>query len=104
MKTFFSFAYRGNAMLRFGCGIMSIASLTFVILSAQAGQPQRGVCIGAESSKSYYASCTTDCQARLYQCLVARTNASICYSNYSRCLSGCAQYVYAGLPHPFLSI
>jgi hypothetical protein len=88
MKTFFSFNYRGNAIARFGCSIMSIASLTFVMFPAQAGQPQQRVHIGIQ--KTIIASCSSDCQAKLYNCLVARTDKNICYHNYNWCLAGCA--------------
>ena len=87
MKTFFSFAYRGNAIARFGCSIMSIGSLTFVVFPAQAGQPEQGVRMGVQST--IIASCSGDCQTKLNNCLVARTDKNICYYNYNVCLSKC---------------
>jgi hypothetical protein len=88
MKAFSSFAYSGNAMLRFGCSVMSIASLTFVVFSAQAGQPQQGVHMDVQST--IIASCSGDCQGRLVQCFRAGTTESICYYNYNLCLARCS--------------
>ena len=88
MKTFSSFAYGGNPMLRFGCSVMSIASLTFVVLSAQAGQLQQGVRMGVPST--IIASCSSDCYGRLNQCFAAGTNSYTCYSNYNLCLTRCS--------------
>jgi hypothetical protein len=87
MKIFSSFAYSGSAMLRFGCGVMSIASLALVVLSAQAGQPQWGVGSGVQST--IIASCNSDCQSRLGQCLSAGTDKNICYYNYNVCITRC---------------
>jgi hypothetical protein len=79
--------YRGNAMLRFGYNIISIASLTFVMFPAQAKQPQQGIRIEVQST--IIASCITDCQSRLYQCISAKTDRNICYYNYNLCTSRC---------------
>jgi hypothetical protein len=90
MKTFFSFAYRGNAIARFGCSIMSIASLTFVVFPAQAKQPQQRVHIGIQST--IIASCSADCDTKLHQCLMAKTDRNICYRNYNICTSRCGGF------------
>jgi hypothetical protein len=87
MKIFSSFNYRGNAMLRFGYNIMSIASLTLVMFPAQAGQPEQRVRMRMQST--IIASCNSDCESKLYQCLVAKTDKNICYYNYNVCLSKC---------------
>ncbi len=87
MKTFSSFNYRGNAMLRFGYKIISIASLTFVMFPTQAGQPKQGVRMGIQNT--IIASCTSDCQSKLYQCMSAGTDRNICYYNYNLCRSSC---------------
>jgi hypothetical protein len=88
MKTFSSFNYRGNAMVRFGYNIISIASLTFVMFPAQAKQPQQRIRMEVQST--IIASCTSDCQSRLHQCISAKTDRNICYYNYNVCLSRCA--------------
>jgi hypothetical protein len=88
MKTFSSFAYSGNAMLRFGCSVMSIASLTLFVLSAEAGQGQRGLRSSVEST--IIASCSSDCFGRLMQCFAAGTADNICYSNYNLCMTRCS--------------
>jgi len=87
MKTFSSFNYRGNALLRFGCNIMSIASLTLVMFPAQARQPEQGVRMGIQST--IIASCSSDCQSKLSQCLSAGTDRNICFYNYNVCTSNC---------------
>lgn len=88
MKAFSSFAYSGNAILRFGCSIMSIASLALIVPSAPARQPQQGVRMGVQ--RTIIASCSSDCQGRLYQCFQAGTAANICYYNYNICMSRCS--------------
>ena len=87
MKTFSSFASRGSTILRAGCGIISMVSLTLVVVSAQAEQPQQKVCLNIISPKIY--TCSDDCAIRLNQCLVARKTPSLCYYQYNICLSGC---------------
>jgi hypothetical protein len=87
MKTFSSFNYRGNALLRFGYNIISIASLTFVMFPAQAGQPEQRVRMGLQST--IIASCSSDCQSRLSQCMSAGTDRNICFYNYNLCMSKC---------------
>jgi hypothetical protein len=89
MKTFSSFAYLENAMLRFGCSVMSIASLTFVVFPAQAGQAQQGIRMGVQTTIIASSHCSISCAIRLQYCLAAKTDKNICYYNYSACLSGC---------------
>jgi hypothetical protein len=86
MKTFFSFAYRENAITRFGCSIMSIAGLTFVVFPTQARQPQQRVHIGIQITGG---ACSDNCFAKFNNCMVAKTEKNICYYNYNVCLTNC---------------
>jgi hypothetical protein len=38
------------------------------------------------------ASCSSDCEAKLSQCLAARTERTICYYNYNVCTSRCGGF------------
>ena len=87
MKTASFLTGRTSAIVRFSCGVATMAALTFSVLSAQAVQPQKGVRIGVEGLKRY--ACSDDCAGRLNQCLSAGTKSSICYYNYNMCVGGC---------------